>query len=93
MCQRCDPERFSFATSAELEDLPGVIGQGRAIDAIRFGIQHPGYNLYVIGPAGIGKHAAVRHLLEEGAQTGQPAKQTTRACSRKRLSTTGCRHV
>ena len=61
MCQRCDPERFSFATSAELEDLPGVIGQDRAIDAIRFGIgiQNPGYNLYVLGPAGIGKHAAV----------------------------------
>ncbi len=72
MCQRCDPERFSFATSAELEDLPGVIGQSRAIDAIRFGIgiQNPGYNLYVLGPAGIGKHAAVRHLLEERAQTG-----------------------
>ena len=65
-------QRFSFATSAELEDLPGVIGQGRAIDAIRFGIgiQNPGYNLYVLGPAGIGKHAAVRHLLEERAQTG-----------------------
>ena len=72
MCRRCDPDRFSFATTAELEDLPGVIGQGRAIDAIRFGIgiRNPGYNLYVLGPAGIGKHAAVRHLLEERAQTG-----------------------
>ena len=71
MCQRCDPERFSFATTAELEELPGVIGQGRAIDAIRFGIgiRNPGYNLYVLGPAGLGKHTAVRHLLEEHAQT------------------------
>ncbi|MEN8763748.1 MAG: ATP-binding protein [Thiogranum sp.] len=72
MCRRCDPDRLSFTTTAELEDLPGIIGQDRAIDAIRFGIgiQNPGYNLYVLGPAGIGKHAAVRHLLEEHAQAG-----------------------
>ena len=72
MCRRCDQERFPFTTTAELEDLPGIIGQDRAIDAIRFGIgmRNPGYNLYVLGPAGIGKHTAVRHLLEEHAQTG-----------------------
>lgn len=70
LCQRCDPEQFSFTTTEQLENLPGVIGQGRAIDAIRFGIgiRNPGYNLYVLGPAGIGKHAAVRHLLEERAR-------------------------
>jgi lon-related putative ATP-dependent protease len=72
LCQHCDPEQFSFTTTEQLEDLPGVIGQGRATDAIRFGIgiRSRGYNLYVLGPAGIGKHAAVQHLLEERARSG-----------------------
>ncbi len=64
--RRCDPEAFSFKTTAELEDLEEIIGQERALHAVRFGtrMQHPGYNLYVLGPAGVGKHSAVRQFLE-----------------------------
>ncbi len=63
----CDTERFSFETTAELEDLTAGIGQGRAIDAARFGIgmRHAGYNLYVMGPSGSGKRTLVRQLLDQ----------------------------
>jgi lon-related putative ATP-dependent protease len=65
--RRCEADRFVFQTTAELEDLTEIIGQARAIGAARFGIgmRRDGYNLYVMGPSGIGKRATVRRLLEQ----------------------------
>ncbi|HUI41775.1 MAG TPA: AAA family ATPase [Terriglobia bacterium] len=64
--QRCDTGQFSFKTTAELADFDEFIGQGRAVDAIRFGIgiQHAGYNLFALGPSGVGKHTIVSRFLE-----------------------------
>ena len=63
--RRCDPELFDFETTAELEALTEPLGQDRAVDAIRFGteIQAEGYNLYVLGPQGSGRHTAIRRIL------------------------------
>ena len=46
---RCDPGQFTFETTAELEDLEGLIGQARAVEAVQFGvgIRREGYNLFV----------------------------------------------
>ena len=65
----CDHSQFHFQTTADLEDMTEIIGQMRAMDAIRFGtgIHHDGYNLYVLGPSGIGKNSMVRRFLEEKA--------------------------
>lgn len=62
----CNPDNFSFETTAELEDLNEIIGQVRAIDAAQFGIgmHRDGYNLYVMGPSGSGKRTLMRQLLE-----------------------------
>ena len=70
--QRCDPEQFDFNTTEELEDLTEVIGQPRAVDAVRFGmgIRHKGYNLFALGPTGTGKHALVQRYAAEQAMTG-----------------------
>ena len=38
LCQQCDPAQFSFETTAELENLEGLIGQTRAVEAVQFGI-------------------------------------------------------
>ena len=67
----CDPAKFGFATTDELEDLSESIGQLRASDAAQFGIgmRHAGYNLYVMGPAGIGKRFLVHKLLERHVPT------------------------
>mgnify|MGYP000567881905 CR=1 FL=1 len=46
-----------------------MIGQERALSALRFGASMPnsGYNLYVLGPAGAGKHTTVARFLQEKA--------------------------
>ncbi|MCA9873614.1 MAG: AAA family ATPase [Anaerolineales bacterium] len=47
----CNPEQFQFTTTADLPDLDDIIGQERAVEAIRFGIgiQHDGFNLFALG--------------------------------------------
>ena len=70
----CDPQQFSFQTTAELEDMNEIIGQTRALDAVRFGadIRYDGYNLFVLGPAGLGKRSMVRQMLEKRAKNEKP---------------------
>jgi lon-related putative ATP-dependent protease len=69
LCQRCDPNQFAFETTAELEELTEIIGQDRAIAAVRFGIgiHREGYNLYALGPQGAGKYSALSQLLQRQA--------------------------
>lgn len=64
-----DPGALGFATTAEISDIAGLIGQDRAVDAIRLaaGISHRGFNLFVLGPVGTGRHRAVDTLLQEEA--------------------------
>ena len=71
--RRCDVARFTFDTTEELQDLDEIVGQERALEAIRFGasIEHDGYNLFVLGPPGTGKNTVVNRLLREKA-AGEP---------------------
>ncbi|WP_342643259.1 Lon protease family protein [Rhodoligotrophos ferricapiens] len=66
---RCDPAQFTFKTTEELEAVEELIGQDRALEAIRFGtsINRPGYNLYLLGAHGSGRHTAIRRLLQKKA--------------------------
>lgn len=65
----CDPALLDFATTTELPDTADGFGQSRAEEAVRFAIdiRRPGYNLFVLGEPGSGRHFAVRRLLEERA--------------------------
>lgn len=67
--RKCDPASFAFNTTDELKDLEELPSQERALQAIRFGtkIKQRGYNLFVLGPAGTGKHSTVTKLLTEAA--------------------------
>jgi lon-related putative ATP-dependent protease len=69
LCRRSDPASFSFGKTDELPDVPGIIGQERAEEAVRFaiGIRRYGYNLYALGTSGMGKHGFVRAFLERRA--------------------------
>ena len=62
---------MSFETTAEIEPIDGLVGQERAHAAIRFGarIEKPGFNLFVIGPAGARMQQAVETVLQQAAQT------------------------
>jgi lon-related putative ATP-dependent protease len=72
--RRCDPEQFDFESTAELAPLDGVIGQERALAALRFGIgmRHDNYHVFALGPPGVGRHTLVRKVLEQRAAT-EPA--------------------
>ena len=72
--RRCDPEQFAFQTTAELTASTDIVGQARAVDAVEFGIdiRRPGYNLFVLGEPGSGRHSVVRRLLEAKAAREQP---------------------
>ncbi len=68
---RCDPSRFDFATTSELPDLDEIVGQDRAVGAVRFGIEmrREGYHLFALGPPGIGKHTVISQFLAARAAT------------------------
>jgi lon-related putative ATP-dependent protease len=70
LCHRCDPKQFKFKTTDDLEDLPDVIGQPRAVEAIGFGmvIERDGYNIFALGAAGTGKYTLVRRFFERQAK-------------------------
>ncbi len=73
--RRCDPAQFTFETTADLPDLAEAIGQPRAVAAIRFGVdvRSPGYNMFALGPNGIGKSTMIRDaLVREAAQQAVP---------------------
>jgi lon-related putative ATP-dependent protease len=63
--RRCQPAELPFKTTAELQDLDHLLGQDRAIEALRFGvgIRQPGYNLYALGASGTGKHSTIERFL------------------------------
>lgn len=64
-----DLSKLGFKTTKELEPVDTLIGQDRALEAVRFAarMRSRGYNLFVIGPKGSGKHAAVRGYLRDRA--------------------------
>jgi lon-related putative ATP-dependent protease len=72
--QQTDPSQFEFETTAELNGGVEVVGQERALAAVRFaiGIEQEGYNLYALGPQGLGKYHAVREFIEQRA-ANEPA--------------------
>ena len=61
-----DTSTFSFETTAEIEPLQGIIGQRRALDAMRIGaeIHSPGYNVFVSGLSGTGRLSTIKNILE-----------------------------
>lgn len=73
---RCDPAEIPFETTADAAELDGIVGQDRAVEAVRFGIgiRRDGYNLFAMGPPGVGKRTLLRQFLEP-----QAARETTPA--------------
>ncbi|MBK7866213.1 MAG: AAA family ATPase [Ignavibacteriales bacterium] len=63
---KCNLSTFKFETTEEIEPVEGIIGQERAIKALRLGVglHASGYNIYIAGLAGTGKASTVRKVLE-----------------------------
>jgi len=64
---RLDPATLPFKTTKEVEICKEIIGQPRALNAIRVGleIESVGYNIFVTGLAGTGRSTTIKSLLEE----------------------------
>lgn len=62
----CGAGSLDFQCTDELTPLDHFIGQDRALQALRFGleIEKPGYNLFVTGLTGTGKASAIQTHLE-----------------------------
>jgi len=59
-----------FSTTEELDSLTGVLGQERALNALDFAIDvlHQGYNVFVMGPPGLSKHAIIKEVIKKIAE-------------------------
>ncbi|NWF89951.1 MAG: AAA family ATPase [Ignavibacteriaceae bacterium] len=62
----CDPNIFEFDSTESLKPIEGILGQERALKAIRLGVDlhSPGYNIYIAGLSGTGKMTTVKQMLE-----------------------------
>ena len=67
----CDVEKLGFEKTTELEPFCGIIGQERAMNAIKTAMQIPqkGFNLYLCGNIGIGKTAYALSVINSLAQS------------------------
>lgn len=72
----CSIKIFPFRTTKEVEPLDDIIGQPRAVEALRLGatITSHGYNIFVSGLSGTGRSTTVKKILE----TVRTAKVTLR---------------
>jgi len=63
---KCDPDILEFDSSEDLKPLEGILGQERALKAIRLGVEMraPGYNIFICGMSGSGKATTVKKMLE-----------------------------
>jgi len=70
----CDPLALGFASTEELPDLDAAQIHTRAVEAMHLGldIRSHGYNLFVLGETGSGRHAIIQQLLEAERQAGDP---------------------
>jgi lon-related putative ATP-dependent protease len=67
----CPEDSFKFKSTAELEPLNSIVGQQRAVEAIRLGaeLKAKGYNIFVTGLSGTGRTTTVKKIVEDNAIT------------------------
>ena len=67
----CPPDRLHCDSTKELTPLDEIIGQERAVRALKFGlgIRNHGFNMYVAGYPGTGRKTTVKSFVEAQAKT------------------------
>ena len=68
----CDSADLAFKTTDELQPLEDHLGQERAVDALKFGLQmpHDGFNIFLLGSTGVGKRELLENTLDR--DTAEP---------------------
>ena len=64
---RCDPKKLHIQTADGAPVKKEIIGQDRALRALRLGLEmkHAGYNVFVTGFSGTGRMTTIKRLLAE----------------------------
>jgi len=72
--QSCSPKLFDCASTKELTPMEEIIGQDRALSALKFGlnISKKGFNMFVSGMAGTGRTTAIKSYLDIIAAKKEP---------------------
>lgn len=67
----CPPDLMQCESTKELAPLVEIIGQERAVRALKFGlgIKNHGFNMYVAGYPGTGRKTTVKNFVEAQAKT------------------------
>jgi len=65
-----DHKKLNCRSTEELAPLEGIIGQDRAVKALKFGlnIENGGFNIFVAGYSGTGRMTGVKNFVEELAK-------------------------
>jgi len=63
----CAPDVFDFDRSTEITPSREIIGQDRAVSAVKLGLEIPnsGYNMFVTGVSGSGRETTVKRILDQ----------------------------
>src|SRR5689334_25408881 len=64
---RCEADRLPFETTAQAELREGLVGQDRALRALKMGVEltAPGYNVFVCGLAGTSRGGTIARMIGE----------------------------
>jgi len=70
---RCPEEKLNLSTTNDVESCDWIIGQDRAVKAIKLGldIDAVGYNIFIAGFVGTGRMTTIKHLLEKLEKEGK----------------------
>jgi len=62
----CGTDVFDFDSSEKIKPIEGIIGQDRALKALKVGVElkSPGYNIFITGLSGTGKLTTIKQMLE-----------------------------
>ncbi len=64
---RCSLKSLKFNTTKDIKPCTSIIGQDRALEAIKLGldIRHRGFNIFITGMVGTGRTTTIKRLLEQ----------------------------
>jgi lon-related putative ATP-dependent protease len=76
LARLCDAATLPFDTTADARQGEEFIGQEHAIEALDFGlaVRRDGYNLFAVGPSGVGKQTVLHQLLTRKANDAPAAE-------------------
>lgn len=67
----CPQDTFKFEKSSDLKPTKEIVGQHRAVRAVKLGLEIPnsGYNMFVTGVSGSGRETTVKRILDQMDKT------------------------